>query len=502
MSGAIIDDVCLLELPEKMGSEYMIKSASKIEKELDNNSGDLPDRLKYLYSRDVDPSPRTQVTEQPVQNQDIPPDVPSLAVVQKEEPDLEKTVVSDIVLPVEDIQEDTPDTVIDERKSMEILFGTDTVNGQKLLWNPNDTNQVFHTNTGIIGTMGTGKTQFTKSVITQLYRDQAHNFDGSPLGILIFDYKGDYNESKEDFIEATNAKVFKPYHLPFNPLALTKSRVFKPLLPIHTANAFKDTLAKVYGLGAKQQNTLFSCITEAYTAKGIKANDPSTWENIAPTFDMVYSIYANDDEIKKNDSLAAAMDKLHQFQVFEGDPSQTQSLFDALNGVVVIDLSGYDADIQSLIVAITLDLFYAQMQAAGSSKMDQQYRQLTKLILVDEADNFMSEGFSSLKKILKEGREFGVGTILSTQFLKHFGSTDDDYAKYILTWVVHNVADLKISDVEFVFKTEAKSSESQNLFNDIKGLQKHHSIVKIGTSKPRYIEDKAFWELYNEIKLD
>lgn len=154
------------------------------------------------------------------------------------------------------------------------------------------TNQVFHTNTGIIGTMGTGKTQFTKSLITQLYRDQAHNFDGTPLGILIFDYKGDYNESKEDFIRATKATVFKPYHLPFNPLALTKSRVFKPLLPIHTANAFKDTLAKVYGLGAKQQNTLFSCITKAYTAKGIDAGDPSTWKNTAPTFDMVYSIYA------------------------------------------------------------------------------------------------------------------------------------------------------------------------------------------------------------------
>ena len=142
------------------------------------------------------------------------------------------------------------------------------------------------------------------------------------------------------------------------------------------------------------------------------------------------------------------------------------------------------------------------MQAAGSSKMDQQYRQLTKLILVDEADNFMSEGFPALKKILKEGREFGVGTILSTQFLKHFGSTDDDYAKYILTWVVHNVADLKPSDVEFVFKTESKSSETQNLFSYIKGLQKHHSIVKIGTANPRYIKDKAFWELYKELKLD
>ena len=173
-----------------------------------------------------------------------------------------------------------------------------------------------------------------------------------------------------------------------------------------------------------------------------------------------------------------------------------------MKGVVVIDLSGYDADIQSLIVAITLDLFYSQMQAAGSSKLDGQYRQLTKLILVDEADNFMSEGFPALKKILKEGREFGVGTILSTQFLKHFGSGEDDYAKYILTWVVHNVADLKAADVEFVFKTESKSTESQTLYNDIKALKKHHSIVKISTQKPKYIQDKAFWQLYSELKPD
>ena len=72
------------------------------------------------------------------------------------------------------------------------------------------------------------------------------------------------------------------------------------------------------------------------------------------------------------------MDKLYQFQVFEGDPSRTVSLFDLLNSVVVIDLSGYDADIQSLIVAITLDLFYSNMQAAGSSKLNQQYRPFIK----------------------------------------------------------------------------------------------------------------------------
>lgn len=165
----------------------------------------------------------------------------------------------------------------------------------------------------------------------------------------------------------------------------------------------------------------------------------------------------------------------------------------------MIDLSGYDPDIQSLIVAITLDLFYSQMQASGSSRMEGNYRQLTKLILVDEADNFMSEGFPALKKILKEGREFGVGTILSTQFLKHFGNGEDDYSKYILTWVVHNVADLKKSDIDFVFKTETKSKESQILYKVIKSLAKHHSIVKLGNNKPVYVRDKAFWELYQEL---
>ncbi len=389
-----------------------------------------------------------------------------------------------------------------EEKGMKILLGIDEQNGTKVFWKPNDTTQLFHTNTGIIGTMGTGKTQFTKSLITQLYRNQKCNIDEKELGILIFDYKGDYNESKQDFMDATDAVIYKPYHLPFNPLALTKSAVFKPLLPTHTANAFKDTISKVYNLGPKQQATLLQCIMETYYNAGINPANPSSWDNEAPTFDQVYQRYANDEEIKKGDSLSAALEKLNMFQIFEADPSLTKSLFELIKGVVVIDLSGYDPDIQSLIVAITLDLFYSQMQASGSSKMEGQYRQLTKIILVDEADNFMSEGFPALKKILKEGREFGVGTILSTQFLKHFGSGEDDYSKYILTWIVHNVSDLKNSDVDFVFKSEAKSNESVTLFNRIKSLKIHHSIIKIGNNKPVYLQDKAFWELYNEIKKD
>ena len=511
VSGEISNDVSLLQFPEKMGSSYMVLSAARIEKSLATDLQDLPARIRDLYKTNQANLTTTEEGKNETEDKasivndnviscshsnNTPEDV-------LEESALEcavklNTSVEEELQTEKSTEPDTPAIDI----GMKIVFGKDVTSGDSVVWTPNDTNQLFHTNTGIIGTMGTGKTQFTKSLVTQLYCEQHKNVGDTPLGILIFDYKGDYNESKEDFIKATNAKVLKPYHLPFNPLALTKSKVFKPLLPIHTANAFKDTLSKVYALGPKQQNTLFQCIIDAYAAKGIMPSNPASWDNTPPTFDTVYSLYSNDEEIKKNDSLAAAMDKLFQFQVFESNAASTESLFDLLKGVIVIDLSGYDSDIQSLIVAITLDLFYSQMQASGSSKLEGQFRQLTKLILVDEADNFMSEGFPALKKILKEGREFGVGTILSTQFLKHFGSGDDDYAKYILTWVVHNVADLKSADVEFVFKTESKSSESQTLYNDIKALKKHHSIVKISNQKPRYIQDKAFWQLYSELNLN
>lgn len=500
ISGSIdSDNVALIHLPEKEGYEYLVKTVSEVARDTEEAKF-LPPKLSRFYSADnacVQETYNQQITQYEATLKEI---IPSEGSPTTEDAPGEENV-EDIVDPVPVPETpSTPNLSIDQREIC-VLFGHDQNNGRPLIWHPGNTDEVFHTNTGIIGTMGTGKTQFTQSLVTQLYRERVNNVGDPNIGILIFDYKGDYNESKENFVKATNAKIFKPYHLPYNPLALTIPRSFKHLLPMHVANTFNDTLSRVYHLGPKQSTALLNCIKSAYTAKGIRFNDPSTWTLPAPTFQNVYNIYLDNEDIKKNDSLEAALSKLADFEVFEPDASKTQALFDILNGVVVVDISGYDPDIQNLVIAITLDLFYSQMQARGSSKLSGKHRQLTKMILVDEADNFLHEGFPSLKKILKEGREFGVGTILSTQFLKHFGSGEDDFSKYILTWVVHNVADLKATDIRFVFNTEANSPAENKLFSDVKKLQKHYSIVKIGNDpSPIYIKDKAFWELYLELE--
>lgn len=457
------------------------------------------------------PAAPAEAPAQPAEEAPEEPETPAAPATPEEEPAPEAELPEEAPR-IPEAEEPAEPEEEGEHRGMQILFGHEIDVGPVLteyadalpeqepvvvpmIWNPNDTTKVFHTNTGIIGTMGTGKTQFTKSLITQLYRQQGNNYNGKPLGILIFDYKGDYNNSKIDFVQATNAKVLRPYKIPYNPMAIMETRMFKPLLPVHTANTFKDTISKVYRLGPKQQTALYSCIMKAYEAMGIRPEAPETWKNRAPTFDMVYEIYEQSEDIPKNDSLAAAMQKLQQFQLFENNPYRTETLYDLLKGVVVIDLSGYDPDIQSLVVAITLDQFYSQMHASGSSPTDGTLRQLTKMILVDEADNFMREEFPALKKILKEGREFGVGTILSTQLLEHFTGGEDDYSKYILTWVVHNVADLKKADVEYVFKTKLSSAETTEIYERIKRCDRFQSVVKVGNDPVHYIRDKAFFEL-------
>lgn len=480
----IEDGVMVIEMSEDDGVNFITKSISEIRESL----GEKPIGASSINIDGLDNTDPV-VIDDGIEEVEPSSDntVPEEFIPNDIEPSSDNTGSDDI----------QPSGVVvkESNRNMEVLFGHNVNNNKEIIWEPNNTDKVFHTNTGIIGTMGTGKTQFTKSLVTQLYRESSNNVDGKKVGILIFDYKGDYNKTKMDFVEATDAKIFKLFRLPFNPFSLSVSADPLPMLPYHIANTFTDTIIKAFGLGRKQESLLCDLIEEAYSRRGIDSYDEETWNKPAPTLKDVYDVYEAREDIKKDDSLYAAFRKLIKMQVFEPDPFKTKSLFDLIDGVTVIDLSGYDPGTQNLVVAITLDLFYSQMQAHGHSKIDGSMRQLNKIILVDEADNFLSKDFESLKKILKEGREFGVGTILSTQLLSHFSTGENDYANYILTWVIHNVADLNQKDVKYIFNTQNKQEE-EVLYNKIKSLTKHHSLVKMGDSSiPIHIKDKAFWEL-------
>ncbi|WP_421550600.1 DNA phosphorothioation-dependent restriction protein DptH [Kluyvera intermedia] len=406
--------------------------------------------------------------------------------------EVEIEVVMPTALPsISDPESLQPETKVDPDISdtpLQILFGHDAVRQNPLYWEPTNTAKFMNTNTGIIGTMGTGKTQFTKSLVTQLMRNQSSNVDGQPIGLLIFDYKSDYVD--DAFLNATGAEKYKLFKLPYNPLSLFGDT---PMLPIHTAGRLSETMAKAYGLGPKQQLKLENLILECYEAAGISPEDPTTWSRTAPTIEDVWQRFINQEKVEE-DSLYAALSKLARYKIFDTIPENMTSLYELIDGVTVIELAGYPPEVQNLVVALTLDLFYAQMQQRGKPVVRGDYRQLTKMILVDEADNFMRQDFSSLRKILKEGREYGVGAILSTQEITHFKTGENNYASYVLTWVIHRVSEIKNTDIKSVFNIDDKT-EQDSLMGQIRQLDKHFSLYIDGDKKVMKMRDKAFWEL-------
>jgi DNA phosphorothioation-dependent restriction protein DptH len=371
---------------------------------------------------------------------------------------------------------------------LRVQVGHSVTTHQPLYWEPTNTARFMNSNSGIIGTMGTGKTQFTKSVIAQLVRNQHLNVNGVSIGMLIFDYKSDYVD--DDFLNATGATRYRLNKLPYNPLSLFGDT---PMLPLHTATGFAETMARAYGLGKKQQLKLENLIGDCYAQAGIQPEDSSTWSNTAPTIEDVWQLFLAQEKVEE-DSLYAALSKLARFKIFEPDPARTASLYDLVSGVTVIELAGYPSEIQNLVVALTLDLFYAQMQKRGKPQVVGDFRQITKMILVDEADNFMSQDFPALRRILKEGREYGVGVILSTQDITHFKTAENDYSSYILSWTVHRVSQIKNADVKAIFNKDDKADQEQ-LMETIRRLDKHYSLYIDGEKRVQKMRDTTFWEL-------
>lgn len=371
--------------------------------------------------------------------------------------------------------------------NLNVLFGHNALTQAPLNWEPTNTAKFMNTNTGIIGTMGTGKTQFTKSVITQLYRNQADNVNSASIGMLIFDYKSDYVDDK--FQQATAGKKFNLHKLPYNPLSLFGDT---PMLPVHTARGFSETMGKAFNLGQKQQLRLRKLVGEAYELAGIYKADPSSWNKAAPTITDVWALFIETEP--DEDSLYAALESLYELEIFEDDNTKCMSLYELVDGITVVELAGYPSEIQNLVVALTLDLFYSQMQKKGKPEVQGDFRQITKMILVDEADNFMSQNFPSLRKILKEGREYGVGIILSTQDITHFQTGENDYSSYVLTWVIHRVAKIRPQDLKAMFGVNDKN-EQERLMETINKLDKHYSLYIDGAKKIVKMRDRAFWEI-------
>ena len=118
--------------------------------------------------------------------------------------------------------------------------------------------------------------------------------------------------------------------------------------------------------------------------------------------------------------------------------------------VIALNDLGQDDRTKNMLVAIMLNVFYERMLKVPKRPflgMNGDMRVVDSMLLVDEADNIMQYEFDVLRKVLLQGREFGMGVILASQYLSHFKAGATDYREMLLTWFLHKVPNLSGKDL-------------------------------------------------------
>lgn len=338
-------------------------------------------------------------------------------------------------------------------------------------------------NMGVVGDLGTGKTQLLKSLVYQIVTSTERNRGIRPR-IMIFDYKRDY--SSADFVAATGARVVRPHKIPLN--LFDTSTMEDTTVPwLDRFRFFADVLDKIYsGIGPVQRDKLKRAVRGAYeSASG----------QIMPTIYDVHDAYARLLE-GKSDSPMAIIDDLVDMEIFERDPAKTLTFDTFLDGVVVVSLDalGQDDRSKNMLVAVMLNMFYENMLRTPKRPFigtNPQLRAIDSYLLVDEADNIMRYEFDVLRKLLLQGREFGCGVILASQYLRHFKVNATDYREPLLTWFVHKVPNVTPAELGAL----GLAATAAEIAERVKELPNHHCLYKTFDSPGHIIKGLPFYEL-------
>lgn len=336
-------------------------------------------------------------------------------------------------------------------------------------------------NIGVVGDLGTGKTQLLQSLVYNLRRT-APAAQSQPVNFLVFDYKRDFQ--KDAFLKKVGGTVLRPHNIPLNPFSLTGG--YSRLAAYERAREFCDVLERIYsGVGPVQRERLTTAIMDAFEDR-----------RGGPTLSEVYDRYRDG---AKADSVTSILSSFVMREVFIEDRGEALTFDELLNDqVVVIALNelGNDQDGKNALVALLLNEYYAYMQRLPKKEpvgTDPSLRFVTSYLLVDEATNIMKYDFDVLMNILLQGREFGVGVMLSSQFLSHFRTRQHDWTEPLLTWFLHKVPYATAKDLERIGMAPA-----QSLAEQLGHLHVHEALYKSLGETGRRIRGAPFFELMAE----
>lgn len=288
----------------------------------------------------------------------------------------------------------------DLREAARLLIGADAA-GTQVYWDLDRQAARSLPNFGltVTGDAGQGKTQAIMGVISEVANL------GCP--ILIFDFKNDYTgkfAAKHGFT-VLNLRDGLPFN-PFRP-APTGASGAQAIEHIYEISGL---LASTLKLGAQQAGLFRKSLESAFETKGVPLREWKDPEQIkSPSLAEVIGII----EKKGGGSSATLLNRLgflHGLGLLPSDASARLTFKDLLEGRFVLSFNELPND--DALKSALAEMILIQLQ--GYMLRGEQPRALRRLLVFDEA--WRAANSTRLTQLAREGRAFGVGVVVGTQF--------------------------------------------------------------------------------------
>lgn len=261
--------------------------------------------------------------------------------------------------------------------------------------------QLPNPHVAITGETGSGKTQAIKAMLGDLRQ--------AGLPVLILDFKDDYSDA--EYAQAEGLDVYNASFggLPFNPMVPPVDPQSGRVALMNHVHQLGDIVKRIYGLGDQQAYRLREALKDAYESVGLAMQPfvPAVDQQY-PAFDEAHAVLRRGG--KDNEALLGRLSPIFDLSLFASD--QPDAAFARLvEQSAVIRLSQLPGDeVKNAVAEFFLMALYNHLIRQPHPHA------LRRLLVLDEAWRLVESPF--LEPLMREGRAFGLGVLLASQFPK------------------------------------------------------------------------------------
>lgn len=252
----------------------------------------------------------------------------------------------------------------------------------------------------ITGETGSGKTQATKALL--------HDLGRQSLPMLVLDFKDDYSQPGYTGTEGFSTYDASLGGLPFNPMIPPVDPQSGRAIPMNHVHQLAGIVKRIYKLGDQQAFRLREALKEVYEIQGVGTTP------FVPTDDQMYLPFESINDVlrrsKDNEALLGRLSTIFDLSLFAS--SQEDVAFaDLIDRSTVIRLSQLPGDeVKNSVAEFFLMALYNHLIRLPHPHA------LRRLLVLDEAWRLVQSPF--IEPLMREGRAFGLGVIVATQFPK------------------------------------------------------------------------------------